>query len=142
MSEYAPSPRDWVAKQVELYESTNGREGASMRGMPVIIVTHRGRHTGAIRKTPLMRVKVDDAYLAVASIGGAPKHPLWYYNLLEHPAVTVRDGDKELPMRARLVEDPEERPRLWARAVEVFPDYAEYQTRTDRVIPVFLLEPA
>ncbi len=141
MNEYVPSPRDWVSEQVALYESSNGREGTTLRDMPVVLVTHRGRHTGAVRKTPLMRVVDGDRYVLVASMGGAPKHPVWYYNLLEHPDVTLRDRDKVMEMRARLVEDPAERARLWARAVEAYPDYAAYQERTDRVIPVFCLEP-
>jgi deazaflavin-dependent oxidoreductase (nitroreductase family) len=142
MTNYIPSTSERSAKQVELYESTNGREGATMRGMPVVIVTHRGRKTGAIRKTPLMRVADSDGrYVIVASLGGAPKHPLWYYNLLDDPDVTLRDGDKVMEMRARLVEEGPERDRLWALACEAYPDYAAYQTRTERVIPVFLLEP-
>lgn len=142
MTEYQPSPTNWVAKQVELYESTDGREGNTLRGLPIILVTHRGRRTGAVRKTPLMRVVDGDHYVLVASIGGAPKHPVWYYNLLDHPEVTIRDGAKVQPMRARLVADPAERARLWTLAVEAFPNYAEYEKRTTRVIPVFVAEPA
>ncbi len=139
---YIPSPSRRAADQVALYESSDGREGNLMRGMPVIIVTHRGRKTGGIRKTPLMRVADgEDCYIIVASIGGAPKHPVWYYNLLEDQNVTFRDGAKVLEMRARLVEEPEERARLWAVACEAYPDYAVYQTRTERVIPVFRIEP-
>lgn len=139
---YIASPRERVAEQVALYESTDGREGNTMRGMPVVIVTHRGRKTGGIRKTPLMRVADGDQhYVIVASIGGAPKHPVWYYNLLEDPDVTLRDGAKVMEMRARLVEEPQERARLWAVACEAYPDYAVYQTRTERVIPVFRVEP-
>jgi F420H(2)-dependent quinone reductase len=139
---YIPSPSERSAKQVELYESTDGREGNTMRGMPVVIVTHQGRKTGAVRKTPLMRVADgDERYVIVASLGGAPKHPVWYYNLLENPDVTLRDGAKVVEMSARLVEEPAERERLWALAVEAYPDYAEYQKRTERVIPVFSLEP-
>jgi deazaflavin-dependent oxidoreductase (nitroreductase family) len=139
---YIPSTSERAAKQVELYESTDGREGNTMRGMPVVIVTHRGRKSGATRKTPLMRVADgDDRYVIVASLGGAPKHPVWYYNLLENPDVTLRDGAKVMEMRARLVEEPGERERLWALAVEAYPDYAEYQKRTERVIPVFSVEP-
>src|SRR4051794_21063964 len=104
MNDYAPSPSDRVREQVEQYESSNGREGNTMRGMPVVLVTHRGRNTGAVRKTPLMRVADGDRYVLVASLGGAPKHPVWYYNLLENPDVTVRDGEKVMDMRVRLVE--------------------------------------
>ena len=140
-NEYVPSPTGWVAEQTALYESSGGREGTMLRGMPVVLVTHRGRRTGAVRKTPLMRVVDGDRYVLVASVGGAPKHPVWYYNLLADPDVTLRDGERVMEMRARLVEDPEERAHLWARAVEAFPNYADYQQRTQRVIPVFVLEP-
>jgi F420H(2)-dependent quinone reductase len=139
--EYIPSPREWVAEQVRRYEESGGTEATTLRGMPVIIVTNRGHRTGAVRKTPLMRVKDGDNYVLVASVGGAPKHPLWYYNLREDPEVTIRDAEEVHEMRVRLVEDPDERARLWALAVEAFPDYAEYQTRTERQIPVFLAEP-
>ncbi len=139
--EYVPSPRDWVAEQVKLYEESGGKEGTTLRGLPVILVTNRGRKTGAIRKTPLMRVKDGDNYVLVASVGGAPRHPLWYYNLLEDPDVTIRDREDVYEMRVRLVEDAEERSRLWSLAVEAFPNYAEYQERTERQIPVFIAEP-
>ena len=140
--EYVPSPTEWVRKQVELYESSGGTEGTTLRGMPVVLVTHRGRNTGSIRKTPLMRVVADGTYVLVASKGGAPEHPVWYYNLLADPRVTLRDGTEVHEMRARLVEDPAERERLWKAAVEAFPPYAEYREKTDRVIPVFALDPA
>lgn len=144
MSEYVPSPRDWVAEQVEVYEGSDGREGATLRetGLPCIIVTCRGHKTGAIRKVPLMTVADGDNYVLVASVGGGPKHPLWYYNLLADPDVEIRDRDRVQPMRARLVEDAEERARLWEIAVAAYPPYEEYQGRTERVIPVFLAEPA
>ena len=141
MNEYVPSPTGWVSEQVELLESSGGREGTTLRGMPVILVTHRGRLTGAIRKTPLMRVADGDRYVLVASKGGAPEHPVWYYNLLANPDVTVRDGERVMEMRARLVEEPAERARLWARAAEAYPDYDAYQQRTTRVIPLFCVEP-
>ncbi len=141
MAEYVPSPIEWAAKQVDLYESSNGREGTTLRGMPVVLVTHRGRHTGAIRKTPLMRVADGDRYVIIASMGGQPKHPVWYYNLIANPDITLRDGEKVIEMRARLVEEPVERARLWALAVAAYPDYAAYQERTTRIIPVFSLEP-
>ncbi len=141
MTAYQPSPTEWVAKQVELYESTDGREGNTMRGIPIVLVTHRGRNSGAIRKTPLMRVADGEHYLLVASIGGAPKHPVWYYNLVADPEITVRDGANVRKMRARLVTDPAERDRLWPIAVAAFPNYAEYEKKTTRVIPVFVAEP-
>ena len=142
MNDYVPSPNQRAAEQVALYESTNGREGNTMRGMPVIILTHRGRKTGATRKTPLMRVATDDGrYVVVASLGGAPKHPEWYYNLVENPDVTLQDGERVMELRARLVEDPAERTRLWSIAVQAYPDYDAYQQRTERVIPIFALEP-
>jgi deazaflavin-dependent oxidoreductase (nitroreductase family) len=142
MTNYIPSPNERAAKQVEEYESSNGARGNMMGQWPVVIVTHRGRKTGAIRKTPLMRVADSNGrYVIVASLGGAPKHPVWYYNLLGDPDVTLRDGDKVFEMRARLVEEPEERNRLWALACEAYPPYEDYQKRTKRVIPVFSLEP-
>lgn len=143
MPEYIPSPTQWVRDQVELYERTNGAEGATLRetGMPVIIVTNKGRKTGAIRKTPLMRVKDGDNYVLVASKGGAPEHPVWYYNLVADPNVEIRDRADVRSMRTRQVEDPAERERLWKLAVQAFPPYAEYKERTDRQIPVFLAEP-
>jgi len=141
MNEYVPSPTEWVRNQVEEYESSGGRAGTTLRGMPVVLVTHRGRRTGAIRKTPLMRVADGEHYVLVASKGGAPEHPVWYYNLLEAPDVTLRDGERVHEMRARLVEDPAERTRLWALAVHAYPDYEAYQTRTTREIPLFVLEP-
>ena len=141
MPEYQPSPTEWVRNQVELIESTGGREGTTMRGMSVVLVTHKGRNSGAIRKTPLMRVVDGDTYLLVASIGGAPKHPVWYYNLVADPDITVRDGTKVQEMRARLVTDSAEYARLWPIAVAAFPNYAEYQTKTTRVIPLFVAEP-
>ena len=139
---YLPGASERANEQVALYEATDGREGATMRGMPVVIVTHTGRKTGGIRKTPLMRVADGpDNYVIVASLGGAPKHPVWYYNLVEAPNVTLRDGAKVVDMHATLVEDPAERARLWALACDAYPDYAAYQQRTDRVIPVFHLTP-
>ena len=144
MAEYVPSPRDWVAEQVEVYEGSYGREGTTLRdtGLPCIIVTCTGHKTGAIRKVPLMTVADGDGYVLVASVGGGPKHPLWYYNLLADPDVEIRDGERVQRMRARLVEDAEERARLWDVAVAAYPPYEEYQGRTERVIPVFRAEPA
>ena len=136
-----PSPAEWVRDQVELYERTDGAEGAELRGMPVVIVTHRGRRTGAVRKTPLMRVADGDAYVLVGSLGGAPQNPVWVYNLMADPDIELRDRAEVTSMRARLVEDPEERARLWRLAVEAYPDYEDYQQRTERVIPLFRAEP-
>jgi deazaflavin-dependent oxidoreductase (nitroreductase family) len=143
MSEYLPSPREWVAKQVELYEGSGGTDGLTLRdtGLPVIIVTNRGRKTGAIRKTPLMRAVDGQNYILVASQGGAPKHPQWYFNLKAEPNVEIRDKTEVYRMRVREVADPAERKCLWDIAVEAYPPYQEYQDRTKRVIPVFVAEP-
>jgi F420H(2)-dependent quinone reductase len=143
MPEYIPSPRDWVREQVALYESSGGAQGTTLRdtGLPVIIVTHSGNKTGAIRKTPLMRVKDGDRYVLVASLGGAPKNPVWVHNLRANPHVELRDETVVRPMRVREVTDRSERARLWAVAVAAFPPYAEYQTRTTRQIPLFVAEP-
>ena len=143
MSEYKPSPSRWVAEQVELYETSGGTEGVTLRdtGLPVIIVTHRGRKTGAIRKTPLMRVVDGKNYILVASQGGTPKNPLWYYNLKADPNVTIRDKREVYKMRVREAVDSVERERLWNIAVEAYPPYQEYQNKTDRVIPIFVAEP-
>ena len=143
MAEYMPSTRDWVREQVELYESTNGAEGTTLRdtGLPVVIVTNTGNKTGAIRKTPLMRVKDGSNYVLVGSQGGRPKHPVWVFNLRANPSVQVRDVADVYDMRVREVEDDAERARLWALAVEAYPPYEEYQQRTTRKIPVFLAEP-
>ncbi|MDP6823547.1 MAG: nitroreductase family deazaflavin-dependent oxidoreductase [Dehalococcoidia bacterium] len=144
MSEYIPSPSQWVADQVELYEGSNGTEGLTLRdtGLPVIIVTNRGNKTGAIRKTPLMRVADGNNYVLVASKGGAPEHPLWYHNLKADPDVQIRDGAQVFTMQVREVDDPAEKRRLWDIAVAAFPPYQEYQDKTDRVIPVFIAKPA
>jgi deazaflavin-dependent oxidoreductase (nitroreductase family) len=141
--EYEPSSQKWVRDQVELYEGSGGTEGVTLRdtGFPVVIVTNVGARTGKVRKTPLMRVEHDGAYAAIASQGGAPEHPGWYFNLLAHPDVEVQDRTQKWPMRARLVEG-QEREEWWARAVEAFPPYASYQERTDRLIPVLLLQRA
>ncbi len=142
MSEYISSPREWVAEQVELYEGSGGTDGLTLRdtGLPVIIVTNRGRKTGAIRKTPLMRAVDGNNYILVGSQGGAPKHPFWYHNLKAEPDVEIRDGTEVFSMRVREVVDPAERQRLWDIAVAAFPPYQDYQEKTDRVIPVFLAE--
>lgn len=144
MSEYVPSPREWVADQVELYEGSGGTDGLTLRdtGLPVIIVTNQGRKTGAIRKKPLMRAVDGANYILVASMGGAPKNPVWYHNLKADPKVEIRDGTQVHSMRVREVVDSAEKNRLWDIAVEAYPPYQEYQDRTNRVIPVFLAEPA
>lgn len=143
MPEYIPSPERWVAEQVELYEKSGGTQGVTLldTGMPVVIVTHRGRKTGAIRKTPLMRVVDGSNYILVASKGGAPQHPQWYFNLKADPNIELRDKTEVFKMRVREVVDPAERDRLWKIAVEAFPPYQEYQTKTKRLIPVFVAEP-
>ena len=144
MAEYIPSTRDWVREQVELYEGSGGTQGTTLRdtGLPVIIVTNRGNQTGAIRKTPLMRVKDGDSYVLVGSQGGAPKNPVWVYNLRADNSVEIRDETDVHSMRVREVTDDAERARLWNICVEAFPPYEEYQGRTTRKIPVFVAEPA
>ena len=143
MAEYIPSPSDWVREQVELYEGSGGRQGTTLRdsGLPVIIVTNRGNKTGAIRKTPLMRVKDGSNYVLVGSRGGAPTNPVWVYNLRADGDVEIRDETEVYAMQVREVEDAEERARLWEVAVGAFPPYEEYQDRTRRKIPVFVAEP-
>ena len=143
MPHYIPSPHDWVREQVELYESSGGTRGTTLRdtGLPVIIVTHTGNKTGAVRKTPLMRVKDGDSYVLVGSQGGAPKDPVWVHNLRAHPQVELRDETVVRPMRVREVEREAERNRLWELAVAAYPPYAEYQERTTRRIPIFVAEP-
>jgi F420H(2)-dependent quinone reductase len=138
--EYVPSTWEWVRDQVEAYERSGGREANTLRdtGMPVVIVTTRGNKTGTIRKTPLMRVEHDGEYALVASMGGAPKHPVWYHNLIADPtAVMIQDGPEPFDAEVREVRG-EERAAWWERAVAAYPPYADYQQRTDRVIPVFV----
>ena len=144
MAEYIPSTSDWVREQVELYEGSGGTEGTTLRdtGLPVIIVTNKGNQTGAIRKTPLMRVKDGDNYVLVGSRGGAPRNPVWVYNLRADNGVEIRDETAVYSMRVREVHDDGERARLWDLAVAAFPPYEEYQNRTSRKIPVFVAEPA
>ena len=144
MPQYIPSPRDWVREQVELYESSGGTKGITLRdtGLPVIIVTHTGNKTGAIRKTPLMRVKDGDGYVLVGSQGGAPEHPAWVHNLRTNPSIELRDETVVRPMLVREVKDSAERDRLWKLAVAAFAPYAEYQAKTARQIPVFLATPS
>ena len=144
MADYIPSTRDWVREQVELYEGSNGAEGTTLRdtGLPVIIVTNQGNKTGAVRKTPLMRVKDGDNYVLVGSMGGAPKNPVWVYNLRADGNVQIRDEADVYSMTVSEVFDDAERARLWALAVEAYPPYEEYQQRTSRKIPVFVATPA
>src|SRR4051794_24774273 len=139
--DYEPSPDDRARRQVELYESSDGTKGTTMAGLPVVILTSRGARSGKLRKTPLMRVEHDGVYAVVASLGGAPTHPVWYYNVVAHPEVELRDQDRVGDYVAREVHG-DEKVVWWERAVEAWPDYADYQTKTDREIPVFLLEPA
>jgi F420H(2)-dependent quinone reductase len=143
MAEYIPSPREWVRDQVELYERSGGTEGTTLRdtGLPVVIVTHTGNKTGAIRKTPLMRVKDGANYILVGSLGGAPTNPVWVYNLRANPIIELRDHTVVQPMRVREVQDGAERERLWELAVSAYPPYADYQARTTRRIPIFVAEP-
>lgn len=144
MSDYIPSPVEWVRKQVELYESSGGTEGTTLRdtGLPVIIVTNTGNKSGGVRKTPLMRVKDGNNYVLVGSMGGAPKNPVWVYNLRANPRVQIRDLTEVFDMRVREVSDEAERARLWELAVAAFPPYHDYQQRTSRKIPIFVAEPA
>ena len=141
--EYEPSPRGWVRDQVAEYESSGGTRGTTLRetGLPVVVITNRGARSGKLRKTPLMRVEHDGRYAAVASQGGAPEHPLWYYNFRAEPRVELQDGPRKQPMIAREVTG-DERAEWWQRAVAAYPPYAEYQQKTSRLIPVFVLEPA
>jgi deazaflavin-dependent oxidoreductase (nitroreductase family) len=138
--EYEPSPAAWVREQVEKYESSGGTEGTTLRGLPVIVLTTRGAKSGKLRKTPLMRVEHDGRYAAVASLGGAPKHPVWYHNVLADPHVELQDGPAKGDYVAREVTG-EEKATWWERAVAAYPDYADYQRKTDREIPLFVLEP-
>ncbi|MDG4824850.1 nitroreductase family deazaflavin-dependent oxidoreductase [Asanoa sp. WMMD1127] len=138
--DYAPSPSDWARKQAELFESTDGEQGNTLRGRPIILLTSLGAKSGKIRKTPLMRVEHDGEYAVVASQGGAPTHPVWYHNLVAHPHVELQDGAVRKDYVAREVTG-DERALWWKRATATWPDYDDYQTKTDRVIPVFVLTP-
>jgi deazaflavin-dependent oxidoreductase (nitroreductase family) len=139
--QYIPSTLKFAADQVALYESSGGAEGNTLQGVPVIILTTRGRKSGAIRKSPLMRVEHEGKYAVVASMGGAPKHPLWYGNLIANPyAVKLQDGATVHDVRARELTG-DEKAEWWARAAEVWPAYNDYQARTERVIPLLVLEP-
>jgi deazaflavin-dependent oxidoreductase (nitroreductase family) len=141
--EYEPSPAAWARDQVELYESSGGTQGLTLRdtGLPVVIVTNRGARSGRVHKTPVMRVERGGQYAMVASKGGAPDHPLWYYNVRANPLVELQDGPHKQDMIAREVSGAE-RADWWERAVAAYPPYAQYQQKTTRQIPVFVLEPA
>jgi len=138
--DYAPSTSGWARKQAELYEATDGKEGGDLRGRPVIVLTSIGAQTGKVRKTALMRVEYGGVYAVVASLGGAPRNPVWYYNLLKNPEVELQDGPTRRDYRAREVTGAE-KAIWWQRAVETWPDYANYQAKTDRQIPLLVLEP-
>jgi deazaflavin-dependent oxidoreductase (nitroreductase family) len=137
--EYEPSTQAWVRDQVELFESSGGTAGTELRGMAIIVMTNRGAKSGKLRKTPLMRVEHDGKYAVVASQGGAPKHPVWYHNLVADPHVELQDGPVKQDMIARELTG-EEKALWWERAVAAYPDYADYQAKADRQIPVFVLE--
>jgi F420H(2)-dependent quinone reductase len=139
--EYEPSSFEWVRDQVALYESSGGKQGTTLRDLPVIILTTLGAKSGKIRKTALMRVEHDGEYLAVASLGGAPKHPVWYYNVVANPLVELQDGPVRKDYTAREVTG-DEKAVWWERAVAAYPDYADYQKKTDRQIPAFVLTPS
>ena len=138
--EYEPSPEKWVRDQVDVYEESGGTESTTLRGVPVVVVTSVGAKSGKLRKNPVMRVEQSGTYALVASKGGAPEHPTWYHNLVNHPTVDLQDGPDRHEYTVR-VADGEERAQWWERAVGVWPDYADYQTKTDREIPVFVAEP-
>jgi deazaflavin-dependent oxidoreductase (nitroreductase family) len=138
--EYEPSTSDWARRQVEEYEASNGEKGNTLRGRPVIVLTSVGAKSGKLRKTPLMRVEHQGTYAVVASLGGAPQHPVWYHNLKANPQVELQDRATKRDYTAREVFG-EEKAIWWERAVSTWPDYAEYQKKTDREIPVFVLEP-
>lgn len=142
MAEYIPPALDWVRKQVELYEGSGGTEGSTLldTGLPCIIVTHIGNKSGAIRKIPLMRVRVGDSYVLVGSMGGQPNNPVWVYNLRANPEVEIRDKTEVFKMRVREVSDEAEREALWRASTEAYPPYNDYQAKTTRRIPVFLAE--
>ncbi len=143
MTEYIPPALDWVRRQVDLYEGSDGAEGTTLldTGMPCIIVTHVGNKTGATRKIPLMRVKVEEGYVLIGSMGGQPKNPVWVYNLRANPDVQIRDQTVVTEMRVREVTDEQERERMWAASTEAYPPYDDYQAKTTRKIPVFIAEP-
>jgi deazaflavin-dependent oxidoreductase (nitroreductase family) len=138
---YVPSSSEWVRDQVEAYERSGGQEGNEIMGLPIVVITSRGAKSGNLRKNPVMRVEHDGVYAAVASKGGAPEHPEWYHNLVANPEVDLQDGPEPGSYVARIASGAE-RAEWWERAVAAYPPYAEYQEKTDREIPVFVLEPA
>ncbi|WP_330231941.1 nitroreductase family deazaflavin-dependent oxidoreductase [Nocardia sp. NBC_00508] len=138
--EYEPSTSGWAREQAESYEGSAGTKATTLQGKPVVLLTSKGAKTGKLRKTPLMRVEHDGEYAVVASLGGAPKHPVWYHNIKAEPHVELRDGEVSKDYTAREVFG-DEKALWWERAVAVWPDYANYQTKTDRQIPVFVLTP-
>ncbi len=138
--EYAPGTAAWARTQAERYEASDGTAAKDLRGRPIIVLTSVGARTGKLRKTALMRVEHDGVYAVVASMGGAPKHPVWYHNLTADPRVELQDGPTKRDYLAREVSG-DEKAIWWARAVEAWPDYDKYQAKTDRQIPVFVLEP-
>jgi F420H(2)-dependent quinone reductase len=138
--DYEPSTSDWARENAEQYMESGGTEGTALQGKPVILLTTLGAKTGKIRKTPLMRVEHDGDYAVVASLGGAPKNPVWYHNVKKNPRVELQDGTTSGDYEAREVFG-DEKAVWWQRAVEAWPDYAEYQKKTDRQIPVFVLSP-
>jgi F420H(2)-dependent quinone reductase len=138
--EYLPSTSDWAREQAEKFEQSNGAEANTLRGVPIILLTSVGAQSGKLRKTPLMRVEHEGEYAVVASKGGAPENPVWYYNLVANPHVELQDGPVKKDYQAREATG-EERATWWQRAVAVWPDYDQYQTKTDRQIPVFVLTP-
>ena len=143
MANYIPPTLDWVREQVELYESSGGTKGTTLRdtGLPCIIITHMGNKTGGVRKIPVMRVKVGPCYVLVGSYGGRPKNPTWVYNLRANPEVEIRDETEVMEMRVREITDDADRQPLWDAAAEAYPPYNEYRDKTSRKIPVFLAEP-
>jgi len=138
--EYEPSTSDWARENAEKYMESGGTDGTELQGKPVILLTTVGAKTGKIRKTPLMRVEHGGEYAVVASLSGAPKNPVWYHNIKAHPRVELQDGTVNKDYEAREVFD-DEKAAWWERAVAAWPDYANYQTKTDRQIPVFVLTP-
>jgi deazaflavin-dependent oxidoreductase (nitroreductase family) len=138
--EYEPSTSDWARENAEEYMASGGKAGTELQGRPVVLLTTIGAKTGKIRKTPLMRVEHDGEYAVVASLGGAPKHPVWYFNIKANPRVELQDGEETKDYVACEVFG-DEKGQWWERAVATWPDYAEYQKKTDRQIPVFVLSP-
>jgi deazaflavin-dependent oxidoreductase (nitroreductase family) len=139
--EYEPSTAQWVREHVEEFESSDGARGGDLRGMPIVVMTMKGAKSGKLRKVPVMRVEAGGVYAVVASLGGAPKNPVWYNNLVANPSVELQDGSERYDVVAREVTG-DEKALWWERAVAAYPDYADYQARTTREIPVFVLEPA